>query len=293
MTRQEELLRQACALLAQDETDQLERQLTDAEIQEAEALFTRHRRNAFRVIARYAGSSSGRRAAALRIAACLVLIAGALYLGLRPFTPPDPAPLASAPSPSVAPYYSPVPSSVPAQVPADTPTPAPGEALSPTSTPQEAPDDLSFSTSSPIPSETPHVLPTETPFVDETESPAPTETPPAAAAPSQWTGAYFPQFLPRGYSLSMLIQEDGAHTAAYTRDDRELVFTEYDEPRSVTVPGQAQRDYAQLSDGSVVLRLASDEGVMLAWDVGGRTLTLFGEEADVLAIADSVIRLKE
>lgn len=293
MSRQDDLLRQACAQLAQEETDQLEKQLTNADMQEAEALFARHRRKALGIIAQHTGTASSRRAAALRIAACLLLIAGGLYLGLRKSAPPpDLTPLASAPSPSVAPYYSQMPKDAPGETafPTETPALAPTEATVPSPVPKEAEKPI-ITTDPGNASDDLSISPTESPISSETPSHFPTETAKPFMAPDLWTGQYFPQSLPESYVLSLLTQENGVHIAAYTREDRELVFTEYDTARSITTPGQAQRDYVQLTDGAIALRLTSDEGVLLAWDIEGRTLTLFGEEADVLAIADSVAHL--
>ena len=80
MTREEALLREACARAAQEEADQLERQLTDGESREAEALFARHRKEAFQVIARHTAAPSSRRwSKALRAAACLLILGAGVF----------------------------------------------------------------------------------------------------------------------------------------------------------------------------------------------------------------------
>lgn len=284
MNREEELLREACAQLAREETDQLERSLTDEEKNEAEALFRRHRRRAFRIIARSASSSSdGRRTMWLRIAACLILAVGGLFLALRPsILPPDQTPLSGVPSPSVAPYYTASPTAAaltpaPAETPAPTDTPAPVPTESPTDVP------VLDALSTPIP--------TETPIIEESATETPTESPRSYTAPEQWTGAHFPQQLPEGYVLALVSKEEGAVTAAYGREGHELFFKEYDTALSVAVPRQGERSYVQLENGVVALRIEEDEGVTLAWDQDGRTLKLYGEEADVLAVANSVVLL--
>ena len=284
MTLEEALLREACARAAQEEADQLERQLTDGESREAEALFARHRKEAFQVIARHTAAPSSRRwSKALRAAACLLILGAGVFAALRTSRPPQETPLSGLPSPSVAPYYTPKA----AAAPSDTAVPA--------SVPTEAPNDAGKSsiipTSTPNPTIYANDMPTETPKPEEEPTPSPSE-PPIALAPDQWTGRYFPQSLPADYVLSLVTQENGSHTAAYAWEERELVFTEYDEARSVSLPSQAEKDYVQLPGGLIALRLITDEGVTLAWDVDGRTLTLFGEEADVLAIAGTVVRLR-
>lgn len=296
MKREEALLREACAQLAQEEADRLEHSLTDAEKRETEDMFRRHRRKADRIIARSTGSASaGSRAAiALRVAACLIFATGALVLGLRyrAQLPPQ-TPLSGVLSPTPAPLYTAGPAQTDSPVPSAPPTeaPAPEATVSPTEKP------VFVITASPSPTSTPYfdendqLLPTVTPLPEEADVIPPTATPSPIMSPDRWTGAHYPQQLPDGYTLATVNREEDSSVAAYTLEGRALIFTEYESSLTAAVPRQSRSSYIQLDSGVIALRIEEEEGVTLIWDQDGHTLSLYGEEADVLAIANSVVRL--
>ena len=172
MKREEELLRQACALAAQEEADRLEKSLSRASIREAEAVYRRHRKKARALIARHTGGAS-RWQAVWRAAAVAVALLGAVYLSLSRSSP-DNVESSQAPSASVAPYYSPVPIVLPEMretFPTNTPEKEENESLQTTIT------DNNLEISTDLPTSTPSAVPTEAPSPTPTHSPAPTATP--------------------------------------------------------------------------------------------------------------------
>lgn len=272
MKRADDILKQACARAAQEVTDALNRSLTLEEMRRAEQAYDRHKPKALSLIRKHTKKERrGKRA--LAAAACLALLLAGGYLTLF-HAPRDIVPAAQRPAASVAPYYSPVPTFSP--IPAETQMPEP------TQTPASAPTDT------PKPTETPPSLDTPAP----TDTPTPTAAPaPARVSPAGWTGLYFPQSLPEGYGLSYLEQKEGRHTAAYTLNGRELMFTEYDSAQSLTVPEGAESRYVALDSGLIALRTEADGVVTLTWDQEGRTLSVAFEEGDGKAVADSVKKI--
>lgn len=253
MKREDELLREACAEIAREETEALNRSLTLEEIRRAESVFQEHRETALRKIRGY--RAAARKRYLYAVAAVILLTGGALLAWKR--TPPDNPP-AAQPLSTVAPYYTALPTETPISAPMETPAP------------------------------------TEAPTSAPTETSVPTETPkPDITAPEGWTGLYFPQTIPEGYELKYLAQEDGRHTAAYARDGREMLFTEYDSVQAIQVEADGESRYTALPDGSIALRTETDAGVTLIWDKDGRTLTVACEEADPEEIAGSVKKIPE
>lgn len=260
MKKENELLREACAEIAREETEQLDRSLTMEEIRRAEGIYREHRDAALRKI-------RGKRHTAWRrylyAAAALLLLAGGVYLTWGR-TMPDNTPASQPPAASVAPYLTPA-------------------AASPTETPSPTETRIPAVTETPAPTEGPTSAPMETIM--------PTNTPVPAADSRKaegWEGLYFPQALPEGYALKYLRQEDGRHTAAWARDGRELLFTEYESVQPVAVEAGAECRYVPLPDGSIAMLAETDAGVMLIWDRDGRTLCVACEEADAEEIAGNV-----
>ncbi len=178
MKREDDWLRDACAQLAEEETEQWEQSLTDNELRKADAVYRHHRRRALSLIRRGTPHKSPAHIW-LRAAAALLLLAGALYLSLR--NPPQekvlPTQLAAV---SLAPYYSPVPTSspYPTMIWEDSPTILPGLSIIST----EFPTNM---LSSELTSST---LPTFMSTLPPTEGPSPTAaallTPKPTAAPT-------------------------------------------------------------------------------------------------------------
>ncbi|MBO4924888.1 MAG: hypothetical protein J5472_00260 [Clostridia bacterium] len=260
MKKENELLREACAEIAREETERLDRSLTMEEIRRAEDMYREHRDAALRQIRGKRGTA-GRRY--LYAAAVLLLLAGGVWLTWGRAMP-DNTPAAQPPAASVAPYLTPA-------------------AASPTETPSPTETRIPAVTGTPAPTERTTSAPAET--ITPTDTPVPAAD---SRKPEGWEGLYFPQALPEGYNLKYLRQEDGRHTAAWARDGRELLFTEYESVQPVTVEAGAECRYVPLPDGSVALLTETDAGMMLIWDRDGRTLCVACEEADAEEIAVSV-----
>ena len=299
MKREDEWLREACGLLAQEETEQLEKSLNRKTTQEAEALFQRHKRQALKLIARNSKKRHGF-GIALRSAACLALMAGAVWLALSQQAK-EPAPLApvytasvapfvsSSPSPSVA--KSPAPTAAPTRtpVPAWTPPPAETPEAPPQASPTISPVQGDNFSASPTPGETDVIFitpsPTETPA--PTAVPSPSPTPSASAAPEAdayeeglngWGGNYYLGRLAADWQLLGLEQDAECRRVEYQVDGRSIAFTEYSTSRVVDVPAGAELSYIALGGNGIALKMKADGQVILAWEMGGQTLILEGEE---------------
>lgn len=309
MSRKEDLLREACALAAQEETERLKKRMGVQNVREADALYKRHRRAVLGLIARKTRGGRGR--TYLRAAACLLLVAGGVWLALFQQRP-DYTPLAPGPSATVRPFDSSVPIFE---------TPSPVITVAPTSVqvsspfPSVFPTDTAFSEEieAILPTMSPTLAPTPTPTPVPTPSPEPVELPAAAvnAAPDEgitppaaWQGQHFPQWLPEG-GLPEIVLAESAEDACTVRitipgdgnaPAQSMEFTEYAAslPLSLDAAEAESGQYIQLGQ-RVALRVISAQGsVRLLWDQDGRTLALSSAtatEAEMEKIAASVEKI--
>ncbi len=322
MKREEDWLRDACADLAREEADALEKGMTAADIRQAEEAYRHHKKTALSLIRR----QSARSAAGpwLRAAAILVIITGAVYVGVRQSRRESASqalhPAASAvPSSIEAPTAAPEPAGAPLPEPTAAPTAEPVPTASPvpvTPEPTAAPTPVSTATPEPT------AAPTPTPEPAPTEPPAPKEDP-RLSPPEGWTGNYFFSPLPEArdnslysvyvsrlftmYSDYSLDAADGRQTVSYILDGStaltmdaaspanswELRFTEYASSVAVDIPKDADVSYVQITDGVIALRVETKEGVTLTWDQEGQTLSLFSSGGDPTEIAQSVKKISE
>lgn len=81
--QEEALLREACAAIAQEEADTLERQMPPALFENAETLYRRHRPTVRLLIARNTKRRKSRLRTVFRTAACAAAAAGILFFALR------------------------------------------------------------------------------------------------------------------------------------------------------------------------------------------------------------------
>ncbi len=283
MKREEDWLREACAQLAQEETEQWEQGLTPAKLRHAEEAYRRHRRRALSLIRRNTRKQSPARII-LRAAAVLLVLAGAAYLALRQ-PPPDTVPQTHLSAATAAPYYSPVPTS--------SPNFATVWAFIPTSTPYSPEYPMPSTTYTPVPEITATASPTSLPTLEPTPistvepTPVPTAEPtPAPSAvpspPEGWTGSLFPAGLLNANTPD-ITQGDGWHQAAWEG----WVFTEYTDDRVLDVPENAEISYVQWGD-TVALRAETAQGVTLIWVQEGHSLRLFAVSGDAVEMAKSV-----
>ena len=285
MSRQEELLRQACAMLAEEETNALENSLSPAAKAEAEKLYRQHRLKIFALIQKETKKKKGALPFLLKTAACLMLIAGAAWIALHQ-QHPDPTPMTPLPSASIAPYYSPVPTEtiIPTHAPEETAIPT--FTPDPTNTPSPIPTVSPTSVLTPTPSPTFTPLPTRTPDVAEA---APTmsleET--SGTAPGLWQGVYFPQALPEGYAIADTEEDSSSRSIVYTKDTSSIIFTEYNLQKAMTIQEGAKLSYVQIGD-QVGLKMETDNAVTLSWEMDGHTLSITCTAADAEKIAASV-----
>ena len=294
MKREEDWLREACAELAQEETEQWEQRLTRADLRQAEEAYRRHRRKALSLIRR----STRKQVPVgkwLQIAAILVILTGAVYWTLEQSPRETVVPQVQLSGATVVPYYSPVPSPSPSMeaVWADFPTAVP---ISPANTP--------FSpTNTPISAEMPAVSPTETPTLAPTPEPTPTlptvptavPTPvptaepspaPVPALPEDWTGAHFPMGLLDAASAPAVTRGDGWQQSAWD----EWTFTEYGDDRVLGVPEDAEISYVQW-ENTVALRMETEGGVTLAWVQDGHSMRLYSSSESIEQIAKTVEKI--
>ncbi len=278
MSREEDVLREACAQLAQEETDQWERSLSRADLRQAEEAYRRHRRRALSLI-RHSARGGRRDYPWLRAAAIAVILAGAVYFTLS--KPPDETVPQGQPAAfTVVPYYSPVPSPS-----------AEAETIweSFTTSPEITADNSTF-----IPTYTPYKA--ETPLVSSTPSPTPTPAPTAApspgpaaaepAIPGEWTGSYFPMGLLAVDADPAVTRGEGWQQISWAG----WTFTEYADSRVLNAPADAVLSYVQWED-TVALRMETARGVTLAWVRDGRSLCLHAGEGDALDMAETVKKI--
>ena len=303
MKREEELLRQACAEIAQEEADQLERGLTPSDIRQAEQAYRRHRKKALSLIRRSAKTTRPIRVY-LSAAAAAAVIFAAVYVSLN-HSAPDPVTVSQPPTASVAPYYSPVPTAEPSPAPTSIPpTESPVFTDIPTTSPTKTPNSATTELVSPTFGEAPEVTPTQTPVPAWTPSPAPTQTPaptatpepaptaqaPEDALPEGWTGSYFPALWLSGAHFSQQNAGDGWRSVVCEFEEGQWEFTEYDTAEMVAVPQNAAVSYVQWND-IVALRTEDAEGVTLAWTQEGRSFSLRCTAGDGEDIAKSVKKI--
>lgn len=318
MKRSDDLLREACGQLAQEETDQLDRSLSRAEIRQAEEAYRHHRSKALALIRKNTKKTAAPVRTVLRIAAMAAVIIGAVYLSLNR-TAPENVYLNQQPTASVGPYYTPVPTDTPE--PSDIPEPA--ETLSPTFYPENTINADSKTTYTPNPPEILTVFPTYTdsfpdiptasPTARPTETPDPTAAPtdrptflPAeqptarpeptagpvsasASVPDDWRGVYFPFGLPADGTAD-LTEDAGWRRLVWSTGKEEWVFTEYDEADVIDVPESASVSYVSW-DGAVALRMEDASGVTLAWVQDGRSFSLHTSAGNEMEIAQSVKKI--
>jgi len=296
MNRQDDLLRKACEMLAEEETQRLEDSLTSAQIHQADALYRQHRMKIFALISKNTRKKNSY-VPWLKAAACLILILGAAWIALRQQSL-DPTPLTPPPGPTFAPYYTAVPSSVPLPthslppVPAASYSPAPSPSPHPTAAPAETP----IPTNTPIPTIFPSPSPTSTPipiiFSVEASTPSPlfdqqkekADPEEIGSAPSGWAGSYYPQFFPDGYHLAETEEGMGSQSVIYTAGTQSITFTEYDRQQPLSIPADAQLSYIQLGN-HIALKMETEKYVTLAWEMEGHTLIITCTEADAEKIA--------
>ena len=291
MNRSEELLREACAQIAEDETEALARHVSPALKREAEEMYRRHRRHVFRLIEKNSKKHT-RPAVWLRAAACFVLVAGVAFLALQQRQPDYNTPLAPGPSASTAPFTA-VPTATPA--PAATAEPAPTVTPEPTELPYETAvsevTPVSLNSSVQYFNNEPAEINGEPEGVTEATvppTPAPTLLPQSALAENGldcWPGLFFP--------AGMTVQPDQITRlddhAIYTCADEHgpVVFTEYTAAVLLSpVPNGAQQ-YVALN-GVVALMETANGQTTLTWTMDGHTLVLTAPAEDAERIALTV-----
>lgn len=301
MKRSEELLREACARIAEDEADALARRITPSLEREAEDLYRRHRRQVFRLIEKSSRKRT-RPAIWLRGAACFALLIGVAILALHQ-RPVDHTPLSPGTSASVAPYTSApaaTATSLPEITPMPTATPEPTpwimeapETIVETTLPQTGdingePEPVIEVTPLPTPTPQPVVTPTAIPAITPTLLPMPTSG--QGEAKDLWPGQFFPE--------GILIRTEAVGQAAdhmtytYETGSGPVTFTEYSVAAMLSpVPG-ASAAYVQLGGTIALLETVGDQAT-LTWVADGRTLSVTAPAAEAEQIALSVKKLRE
>lgn len=280
MNRGEDILKEACAQIAMDETDALEKGISSKMERASDTLYQRHRKKVFSLIAQNTKKNQKRMTPWLRAAACLVLILGAVYWTLQQ-NPQDVMPATQIPTATVMPYYTAVPTA--SLVPAHTPET--------TSMPAETPGVTEMPTKSPT--EEPTSPPTYTPSPAITPTPAPTLPPEPARNiwPETWSGIYFPAELPDDYALLETREENNKRTAVYADGQgKTLSFTEYDGSEMLSIPENAKAEYVALHGGAA-LQLTENDTATWIWQMEERTLVLTADLDLIEKIAKSVEKI--
>lgn len=292
--REQNVLEQALASLAADETQALEQQMTFADMQAAKKMQQAHSKENLSLIRKH--TRSFRPAPFLRAAAAIALVVGGLML-LRTSTPEKTENLTPA-APQALPYYT---ATTPSTLPEVLPTVATSiptletnfsvlETPSSTYAPKLTPSPVPTSTPSPSPTPTQTPTPTATTVPTATVSLPPM---PAVQHPEGWQGSYFPGAHPDQWSIKQ--NSDALGSAVYA-DNYE--FTEYAGIAPPPGTGVEPADYQYLTIQGVPALLTEDKAgqYTLTWNMEGHTLTLFspdGEKETLLDIANSVIKLPE
>lgn len=289
MKRKEDLLKEACARLAQEETEALIRSLDEKTSQEAEALFKRHRRKIFALIRENSARGRSKALVYLRAAACLALIAGAVWISLS-HQAPAPTPLSPLPTASVAPYMTQAPTASP--LPSPSPSPSPTFSPVPTNIPTISPTETPLLTQKPAESST--QSPTFTPIPSSSPSPAPTFSPsPApqyAPVPQAWTGQYFPKLPLNAVLLQVETGENMLSAAFDLGNGKQVIFSEYENAQLLPVPEGAHLSYIPLHEGLALL-IEEEERATLVWEMDGRSFALNGETEEIKALASTVEKI--
>lgn len=291
MNRSDELLREACAQIAEDETDALARHASPALTREAEELYRRHRRHVFRLIEKNSKKHS-RPAVWLRAAACFVLMAGVVFLALHQRQPDHNIPLSPGPSASIAPFTA---------VPTATPAPAATAEPTPTVTPEptELPYETAISEVTPVSlnssvqyfNNEPAEINGEPEEITEAiilPTPAPTPQPVPTQAENGlecWPGLFFPAGMAIQPEQITLADEYAVYTYA---DAHGLVsFTEYAAAALLSPVPNGERQYVALN-GVVALMETANGQTTLTWAMDGHTLVLTAPAEDAERIALTV-----
>ncbi|MDY3279377.1 MAG: hypothetical protein SOX25_04660 [Eubacteriales bacterium] len=291
MSRSDELLREACAQIAEAETDALARHASPALTREAEELYRRHRRHVFRLIEKNSKKHS-RPAVWLRAAACFVLMAGVVFLALHQRQPDHNIPLSPGPSASIAPFTA---------VPTATPAPAATAEPTPTVTPE--PTELPYETA--ISEVTPVSLNSSVQYFNNepaeingepeeiTEAiilPTPARTPQPVPTQAEnglecWPGLFFPAGMAIQPEQITLADDYAVYTCA--GEHGPILFTEYAAAALLSpVPNGAQQ-YVALN-GVVALMETANGQTTLTWSMDGHTLVLTASAEDAERIALTV-----
>ena len=296
MKQTDDLLREACAELAEEETDALEQSLNRTAIREAEEVYRHHRPKALRLIRRYTRKAGTNAARMLPIAAALVIALGGVLLALRK-PASDSIEQTQLPSEiSVQPFYTDSGLLSPTSMISSTtfvPSTTPTEVSFPTLLPIATDFSTVVPTLIPLPSRIPTQVPTPVPTFAPTATPQPAVSPTSASiAPTGWQGEHFPSLLPPGFELLSVSREDDGCTAAYTRYGQTLIFTEYDASHLIETPARADYSYIEIN-GETALQVKSEDGVTLTWSQDGHTLSLFTPQGDGIDIAQSVKKITD
>ena len=280
MKREEDWLREACALLAQEEADGLESSLTREEIRQAEELYRRHRKKALALI-RGQEKRGLKPWMLLSAAAALILLFGMVSSSVD--RKPESIQLAQGPGVSVNPYFSPAP--VETQTP-NLPTQAPET---------ENSDPGKWEVSPTEKANTPEII-TEAPTMEATALPTPTPSPapeePHAKAEETdgrmgWTGGYFPSRLPENSSVLAVETGTGFQRAVIAGPEGRWIFTEYGSEEMLPVSNPESAAYVQWQD-VIALQTEDQDGTTLLWNCFGRSFSLTGPKEGIVEMAESV-----
>lgn len=267
-------LKEACSLLAEEETEELLHSLDEETKHEAEEIFRRHRKKIFSLIRENSRKGKNKGLIFLRAAACIALAAGAL-IALRTQSAPDLQPLAPQYTASVSPFLSFTLSPAPEEA-----SPSPFISISPT-------PEIKY-TIFPTNSPTPH--PTRTPI----PTLSPTNTPLPFSIPAQWTGAYFPK-IPADFQTKEVISlpESNALQILFTNaQGSSVIFTEYASAETLPVPEGSKLSYVDLG-GVIALRMEEEGKVTLAWEKDGQSLSVTAPAHQAEEIARTVEKISQ
>ena len=297
MREKNDVLEQALAAIAAEETRALEQQMTFSDMQAAKKLQLDNSKKNRTLIRKH--TRSFRVTPYIKAAAVLAVVAGGLMLLRSPMpekteiTSPaaPPLPYQTTASITTSPSHPLLNATIPPTLHTEY---IDSEHITPTITP------LVTLSPAPIPTLSPTLKPTPAPTATPTPSPVPTAVPDAATpAPQQeaqhpygWQGRYFPE----AYAAQWSIQEREDHAAAVYADNYE--FMEYPQITHPPATGAEITEYQYLSVGDTPALLTKDKAgqYTLTWNADDRTLVLFspdGEKETLLGIANSVVKLAE
>lgn len=299
MREKYDVLEQALAAIAAEETRTLEQQMTFSDMQAAKRLQLNHSKENLSLIRKH--TRSFRTASFLRAAAAIAVVAGGLMLLHSSMPEKTDITTPAAPPISIhtgSPSATSTPNSSPFEhfAPTSTPVIIEYNGISPTLSPHHAftsspvPTAVPTPAASPIPTDAPTATPSPVP----TASPLPTVTPapaPQVQHPEGWQGKYFPAANAAGWTL----KKSAGNIAVY---DDNYEFTEYNSITHTLANGSEIADYQYVMINGAPALLTEDQAgqFTLTWDMGGQTLSLFspdGEKQTLLDIANSVVKLPE